>query len=288
MSQLPTSPPEIHGAGHNADAVQVAVRDGNRLLCPCCGQVLMVLKEKSKRFTPPKMHKVHGDPRPTWPGLEKLIARQEGQAEDADQTARVEGLSPPQQPPADDSAEHPAYRADALVVPIDPQIAAHPFPEWDPPPLAPSQTTRPVKLPAARLPEVNVTYRPTQKRNGDYSDRLPGRRTQPLQEPFTQEGARLHAWAYYRLQQLAVQLEQEIRACEAQIQRLQTKLNGPENQPTPTEATMPEERPSTTTRFKRAFPPVKRHAHADKGMAPTAAACEVPAQPIQASGRGPP
>ncbi|WDI42552.1 hypothetical protein [Bremerella sp. P1] len=46
MSHHHAPQPETHGAGHSGHAPQVAVRDGNRLLCPCCGEVLLVLPEK--------------------------------------------------------------------------------------------------------------------------------------------------------------------------------------------------------------------------------------------------
>ncbi|WDI41454.1 hypothetical protein [Bremerella sp. P1] len=48
MSHHHAAQSENHGAGSKGHAPQVAVRDGNRLLCPCCGEVLMVLPE-----TPP-------------------------------------------------------------------------------------------------------------------------------------------------------------------------------------------------------------------------------------------
>ncbi|WDI41098.1 hypothetical protein [Bremerella sp. P1] len=50
MSHHHASQPETHGAGSKGHAPQVAVRDGNRLLCPCCGEVLMVLPEKPASY----------------------------------------------------------------------------------------------------------------------------------------------------------------------------------------------------------------------------------------------
>ncbi|WDI44190.1 hypothetical protein [Bremerella sp. P1] len=50
MSHHHAAQPEKHGAGHSGHAPQVAVRDGNRLLCPCCGEVLMVLPEKPPSY----------------------------------------------------------------------------------------------------------------------------------------------------------------------------------------------------------------------------------------------
>ncbi len=257
-----------------ADAVQVAVRDGNRLLCPCCGQVLMVLKEKPKRFTPPKMHKVQGDPRRTWPALEKLIAQQEGlEAAAGDLAQALEAL---QQEPAwaDYNTIRPFYRADALKLPIDPKVAAYVFPEEDPPPLDAAKATRPAKLPDVRLPKADVHYRPTRKRSGDYSDRAANRQKQPLHDPFTEEGARLYAWVYYRLQRLAVKLEREIRAKQAQVDRLQAKVDRAKpadekkEQPKP-EKPMTQERTDTeTTTTTCNVPRVEREARADLGVAP--------------------
>ncbi|WDI44325.1 hypothetical protein [Bremerella sp. P1] len=50
MSHHHAPQPEKHGAGSKGHAPQVAVRDGNRLLCPCCGEVLMVLPEKPPSY----------------------------------------------------------------------------------------------------------------------------------------------------------------------------------------------------------------------------------------------
>ncbi|WDI42776.1 hypothetical protein [Bremerella sp. P1] len=50
MSHHHAPQPETHGAGSKGHAPQVAVRDGNRLLCPCCGEVLMVLAEKPPSY----------------------------------------------------------------------------------------------------------------------------------------------------------------------------------------------------------------------------------------------
>ncbi|WDI43212.1 hypothetical protein [Bremerella sp. P1] len=50
MSHHHAAQPEKHGAGSKGHAPQVAVRDGNRLLCPCCGEVLLVLPEKPASY----------------------------------------------------------------------------------------------------------------------------------------------------------------------------------------------------------------------------------------------
>ena len=130
MSRSNTSQPETHGVTHQGQAPQVAVRDRNRLLCPCCGQTLLVLKEK--RFRPPKRHAIQGDPRRTWPSLERLIAEQEAHYENTS-TEEVRE----EEPQSVGNNQHgPLYRADSLVMPIDTQVAAHEFPSVDPPRMA--------------------------------------------------------------------------------------------------------------------------------------------------------
>ncbi len=208
MSHSHTSQPEKHGAGHHADAPQVAVRDGNRLLCPCCGQVLMVLKEK--RFTPPKMHHQQGDPRRTWPALEKLIAKQEAYL-----NASPEETSQEEPAWADRNIIRPFYRADALVVPIDPKVAAYAFPEGDPPRPDQASITKPVNLPEARAPKDTLHDQPPRDSNTRYEEHQRRRAQRPLEEPFTEEGARL-----------AVRLEKEIAKKQARVERLRARLSG--------------------------------------------------------------
>ncbi len=312
MSRPHTSQPEQHGVAHQGQAPQVAVRDGNRLLCPCCGQVLMVLKEK--RFTPPKMHKVQGDPRRTWPALEKLIAEQEAHYQNVSS-----GDSAPQQTEwADFNLIRPFYRADALMGPIDPQIAAYEFPESDPP-RAPQPVKRPSEgLPSVELPGASLSDKPTHSASGPYDQRQPSRSQQPLHDPFTEEGARLFAWAYYRLQRLAVQIQKEIDAKQKKIARLQTKLDGQQNQEThqqPNETPMNshQQNPVMNTKRQHQDRPLRdnrthapadlgaapgmgevngngsrRHAHADEGMAPAEVCIEHQSKPSEDNGRGPP
>ncbi len=299
MSRPTTAQPEQHGVTHPGQAPQVAVRDGNRLLCPCCGQTIMVLKEK--RFRPPKKHAIQGDPRRTWPSLERLIAEQEAHYE------KTSTQEVPQEEPqwTDDKPVRPFYRADALEVPIDEKVAQYEFPEVEPP-----KIDKPVKLPCARPPEATLRHQPPGDWNTQYEAHQRRRRQQPLQDPFTEEGARLFAWAYYRLQRLAVRIEKEIAAKQTEIDRLQTELNGGKQEDThqqPNEKPMNEN--EENIRVQRQNRPLRvntphaqadlgvapgmgkttgmgngrgtrRHAHADEGMAPQ--------KVLEASDRGPP
>ncbi len=232
------------------------MRDGNRLLCPCCGQVLLVLKEK--RFAPPKMHHMQGDPRRTWPALEKLIAQQEAYLNASPQEAAQE-----ESPAAEATTDGPFYRADALVTEVDPKIAAHQFPPLEPPPFDPRKIDQPVKQPAERSSTDNAAYQPPRDWNTRYDEHQRRQSKRPLAEPTTYEMARLYAWAYYRLQRLAVQLEKQIAAKEAEVQRLQAKLNEQNELPAATKETSVVKRGAD-----RSVGSTGRHAHADEGMAP--------------------
>ncbi len=289
MSRCNTSQPEQHGVTHQGQAPQVAVRDGNRLLCPCCGQTIMVLKEK--RFTPPKRHHTQGDPRRTWPSLERLIAEQEAHYQNgsAEEVPKEEPRS------ADNDQEGPAYRADSLVMPIDPKIAAHEFPDFDP-----SSIPKPVKLPSERLPEAKLHSPPTRSENGPYDQRR--RSACPFEEATTYEMARLYAWAYYRLQRLAVQIEQEIAAKQSEIDRLKTKRSGGQVEPSKTESgnntdvtiqTRAQADLGVAPRVVRTRGIVvshgtQRHAHEDEGMAPASVSIEPVTSTSTAHQRGPP
>lgn len=179
----------------------------------------MTLKEKPKRYRPPKMHHLHGDPRRTWTSLEKLIARQEGR-----QAASTEEVAEALSFWGDSDATGPFYRADALVAPIDPEVAAYRFPDFDPPPLAGGKTAQPVKLPEVRLPSAKLRSKPVRDWNTRRREEERRRSKRPLSDPFTQEGARLFARAYYRLQQLAVNLEAEIATKQAEVTRLEAEV----------------------------------------------------------------
>ncbi len=257
----------------------------------------MVLKEK--RFAPPKMHHVQGDPRRTWPSLERLIAEQEAHY----QNGSAQEV-PEEEPRAeDDNQDRPAYRADSLIVPIDPQVAAHQFPDVDPP-----QIPKPVKLPAERLPQAKLRHQPPRDWNTQHEEHQRRRRKRPLEEATSYEMARLYAWAYYRLQRLAVQIEAEIAAKQAEVERLQAKSDGGKKdtnsvrQPSPTQrhdlaVTTPESdaqadldvAPGAANTTRKAMTiPTQRHAHADEGMAPRSVSVEQTTSAAAANERGPP
>ncbi len=245
----------------------------------------MVLKEK--RFTPPKRHHAQGDPRRTWPSLERLIAEQEAHYQNG-LTQEV----PEEEPSAeDDNQDRPAYRADSLIVPIDPKIAAHQFPDVDPP-----QIPKPVKLSGERLPQAKHPHQPPRDWNTRYEEHQRRRSKLPLEEASTYEMARLYAWAYYRLQRLAVQIENEMAAKQKEIARLQAKLDGAQQEKTEQPST---EKPMNTNpiheeknnKLERDLQPqrdIQRHAHADEGMAPQRISVERTTQPTAAHRRGPP
>ncbi|WDI42987.1 hypothetical protein [Bremerella sp. P1] len=214
MSHHHASQPETHGAGSKGHAPQVAVRDGNRLLCPCCGEVLMVLPE-----TPP------------------------------------------------------SYGANRQVVDIDPETAAHEFPE-DPPPQIP--TRRPTTLRPASLDQREPRERDEATRA---RERELYRLKRPLREPLTYEAARLFAYTYYRLQALDRQLHREICQKQEEIDALQRELDGLK------ETSSCEERPQrakqvkvrlygepkkiiTPARRQRVRGAIQKHAQADLGVAP--------------------
>ncbi len=272
----------------------------------------MVLKEK--RFTPPQRHHAQGDPRRTWPSLERLIAEQEAHYENG-----VTQEVPEEEPPlANNDQDDPMYRADSLVVPIDEKIAAHEFPLLDPPPLDPPKIERPVKPPAEHSPQDGAAYKPPRDWNSRYEEHQRRRSQRPLEEATTYEMARFYAWAYYRLQRLAVQIEQEIATKEAEVERIQTKLNGGQQETThhpSTETPMDnkqryEEKSITTPREGRPLRVdpryaqadlvvapgtlhenghgTRRHAHADEGMAPGSGSVQQAATADVAEKRGPP
>ena len=272
------SQPEKHGDGQPSHTPQVAVRDGNRLLCPCCGEVLMVLPEEplnqvtSKKFDPPKIDQRSKVKRISCPTLDAIIARQEAEEEAAFQASMA-----PKEPIEDSPAspvepEGPRYQADPIVVPIDPDIAAYEFPEHDPPPPPKRTRTRTPKIP------LDKPWRMRDKRDrGRDRDRQPRRKERPLVDPWSYRSARIYAWMYYRMQRLNVQLIGEICAKQDAIEQLTNDLTGNKPQPT-TKQELRVPRPSPLGRASQV--PVQDapegqpnieltpHAHADVGMAP--------------------
>ncbi|MEW4564618.1 hypothetical protein AB1K70_18905 [Bremerella sp. JC770] len=183
---------------------QVAVRDGNRLLCPCCGEVLMVLPEEApKEPVPPKMPGIMPSP---W---DKIARRQDTekeaawQAYEASEKAKQEALHA-QYLASDD----PKFCADYLTVPIDPMVAAYEFPAEDPPPLPSPKREKPVRQsgsPVRRQPKRNA------------SEIL-------LDEPLTYQQKRYLAWVYYHLKLEDLTLQKQILAKQAKIECLRRDL----------------------------------------------------------------
>ncbi|MEW4562292.1 hypothetical protein AB1K70_07185 [Bremerella sp. JC770] len=289
MSHHQNTQPEKHGA----HAPQVAVRDGNRLLCPCCGEVLMVLQaETSQTSSPAKSSssktKREEPMRHRSPSLDALIRRQEAQEEAARQASDRENAPPPQPAPPVPNTDRPNFRADPLVIPIDPKVAAHQFPEGPPPPVVNFWKPKTVRPPSE-------TIRPQRLRGVDdrFYDRMRYKSKKPLPEPCTYEMARLYAWTYYRMQKLDLQLQAEIEAKQAEIDALKRELEGVQEEVAPKPAKpVPEEKPrearpqgktpSSIQSFREARKAFTRrrkeaareafagHAHEDESMAPGA------------------
>ncbi|WP_144977991.1 hypothetical protein [Bremerella volcania] len=294
MSHSHTSQPEKHGANASAHAPQVAVREGNRLLCPCCGEVLMILQEEPanesqpKKFWPPKMAPPKRTPRPQSATLNEIIRRQEAQEEAAFQAAMTKDV-PSKDPPVEAfDPDRPHYRADSIVVEIDPEINAYEFPEIDPP-LVPSGLT------PKRSRSDSGEYREPRERDAvtRYEERKRYRLRQPLREPLTYEAARLYAWMFYRMKKLNLQLIEEITAKQAEIDALEEELNAPVKEASSEEQPESETPPQvvsrvetqkiiTPTRRERVLRVIEKRVHAD-------IASEMETQQVEtANERGPP
>ncbi|MFN3149333.1 hypothetical protein, partial [Bremerella sp.] len=218
--------PEKQGDGHTGHGSQVAVRDGNRLLCPCCGEVLMILPEEplnqvtSKRFNPPKfdppkIDQKHRVKRISCPTLDAIIARQEAEEEAAFQASMAPKEPAEVSPASPVEPEGPRYQADPIVVPIDSDVAAYEFPEFDPP--EPPNRTR------TRTPKIPLDKPWRMRDKGDRGrdrDRQPRSKERPLVDPWSHRSARIYAWMYYRMQKLNVQLIGEICAKQEAIEQL--------------------------------------------------------------------
>ncbi|MEW4565994.1 hypothetical protein AB1K70_25985 [Bremerella sp. JC770] len=293
MSHHHNTQPEKHGA----HAPQVAVRDGNRLLCPCCGEVLMVLQGEATKTSSPattssSKTKREEPMRHRSPSLDALIRRQEAQEEAARQASDRENAPPTKPPELTPNTDRPNYRADPLVIPIDPKIAAHQFPEGPPPPVVNFWKPKTVRTPSE-------TIRPQRLRGVDdrFYDRMRYKSKKPLPDPCTYEMARLYAWTYYRMQKLDLQLQAEIEAKQAEIDALKRELDGVQEavalkksqpvrkaspQEEPRAERPPVKTPSSIQSFREARKAFTRrrkeaareafagHAHEDEGMAPGA------------------
>ncbi|WP_207395501.1 hypothetical protein, partial [Bremerella alba] len=217
--------PEKHEPGASAHGSQVAVIDGNRLLCPCCGEVLALLADEPPQEPPFEnpMHRAEygNDPlgRPQGATLSAIIRRQEAQ----------EAITrEPEEPPQVTEEEHftrvmdeagPSYRADPLVVPIDPEIEAYEFPEEDPPTIE-----KPKKCQPPKLPPLEPRPKRDRQLHHRYREREIRRSKQPIQEPLSYQEKRFFAWTYYRMKALNLQLQGEICAKQEEIDALEREL----------------------------------------------------------------
>ncbi|WDI42661.1 hypothetical protein [Bremerella sp. P1] len=241
MSHHHAAQPETHGAGSPGHAPQVAVRDGNRLLCPCCGEVLLVLpneplaepvREKSAR---PANAASQSMPHPKSFTLDEIVRRQEAQEEAAFQAAMAEDVSP-EEPSSQEAMTHwPHYGANSKIAWIDPKVAAYEFPEGDPPPISTSR--RPIRSRSLSDDSREPRERDSDTRFREWELR---RAKRPLREPQTYASARLFAWTYYRLKTLNIQLIGEVTAKQDEIDALKRELNVSKQEPSQEEQPRPE------------------------------------------------
>ncbi|MEW4561593.1 hypothetical protein AB1K70_03650 [Bremerella sp. JC770] len=213
MSHHHHTQPESNGA----QAPQVAVRDGNRLLCPCCGEVLLVLAEEVPEERAEEPAESEQTPRygPIPHGIyspwDAIAARQDAAKQaawaafHASQNAKQEAEYA-QFLASDD----PKFCADYLSMPIDPAVAAYEFPTEDPPPL-PSP-----KKPNQAGPRQAGAGRKRNQRGSDV----------PLHQPLTYQEKRYLAWTYYHLKLQALELQEKILAKQAKIDCLRQDLGG--------------------------------------------------------------
>ncbi|MBA2114262.1 hypothetical protein [Bremerella alba] len=254
--------PEKHEPGASAHGSQVAVIDGNRLLCPCCGEVLAILADEPPQEPPEEppfenpMHRAEygNDPlgRPQGATLSAIIRRQEAQ----------EAITrEPEEVPQETEEEYftrvmdeagPSYRADPLVVPIDPEIEAYEFPKEDPP-----EIPKPKKSQPAKLPPLEPRPKRERQLHHRYREREIHRSKQPIQEPLSYQEKRFFAWTYYRMKALNLQLQGEICAKQEEIDALERELNRPHETPS-------KEQPSTTPLTKHRLPCPRLRGHGKK------------------------
>ncbi|MEW4563121.1 hypothetical protein AB1K70_11380 [Bremerella sp. JC770] len=204
MSHHHNVQPETHGA----HAPQVAVRDGNRLLCPCCGEVLMVLSEEASE-APADQDQAATAELPYDPISKKLyspwdaiVARQDAAKAAAWQAYDEAQREKQQQRYAEYlESDDPGFCADYLTVPIDPQVAAYEFPDEDPP----------------QLPAKKRT--PSSRASGGSRSRRHEKRWRdvPLNEPYSYQEKRYLAWTYYWLKLQDLELQEKIRVKQAKI-----------------------------------------------------------------------
>lgn len=212
MSSHHAPQPETEGAVSTEHAPQVAVRVGNRLLCPCCGEVLMLLNDEPIEEEPfqPKDPPPAKLPRMPLPFGDVIAKRQDAiteaawqayeEAERAEQDRRyAEYLA----------SDDPQLCADYLVQPINEEVAAYEFPDDDPP-----------KLPARKR------KRTTRSERSEIHSREDGFHDVVLEEPYSYQERRYMAWTYYQLKAQDLELQEQILARQAKIERLRFELGG--------------------------------------------------------------
>ena len=218
--------PETHGAATHGQTPQVAVRDGNRLLCPCCGEVLLELndsvsddlgfEETVPEETAPVASSSADIPQFEWLPQHRIASpwdviekRQEAQKEAAWQAYLAHEKSQQEALYAQYLAsDDPEFCADYLAQPIDPEVARYEFPAEEPPPLP--------RLKKAK-PENPGHAKRRSPRPGTWRDVV-------LEAPYTYQQKRYMAWTYYRLKLQDLELQEKILARQTKIERLRSEL----------------------------------------------------------------
>jgi len=246
MSSTHLVQPEEHGASAPAHASQVAVRDGNRLLCPCCGEVLFVLKEPppvgpSRRGSDTRypLHDPRSrgvpteEPRPPSPRrLEELpqpqtsywdaVADAQDELKAAAWQAFAGGEAAGERERLEQAldADDPAALADLLML-IDPQVAAYACPAEDPPAWPkqpkPGRPPRRKRRPGTRQNVEKLRRDRARKRR--WHDWL-------FEAAATHDVKRLRAWTFYRLKLQDLKLRQQIRWQQARVDRVRRERLG--------------------------------------------------------------
>jgi len=237
MSSTHEPQPETQGAHAPAHAPQVAVRDGNRLLCPCCGEVLFVLnvgtpRERGSEPGYPLRDPRHAGPTPRQPARrfkelpqpqvsiwDEITKEQEAlkkaafeaycQAEKAEQEAQINRLL---------DTEDPGQMADRLVVPIDPQVNAYEIPAEDPPSL-PKRKRSTRRTPSSPRPRDVERQRSRWQREHRLWRLL-------FESPLTHDVKRLRAWTFYHWKRRDLQLQALIDRQQSRVDRLRRKRGG--------------------------------------------------------------
>jgi len=306
MSSTHDPQPETQGAVAHAHAPQVAVRDGNRLLCPCCGKVLFELNVGTPRergsepgypLRDPRhagptrvadSRKLEELPQPQLSIWDEIVDQQEGlkqaafeaycQAEEAEQEAQINRLL---------DTEDPGQMADRLVVPIDPKVDAYEIPAEDPPPL-PKRKRATRRTPSSPRPRDVEKQRLRRQRERRLWKML-------FESPPTHDVKRLRAWTFYHWKRKALQLQALIDRQQSRVDRRISERCGEQESPS-------QEPPFQMVALPRTLFPIRlieydlwswmmqvqaqqEHAQADLGVASGVVRVD---EPDQANERGPP